>query len=96
MQGVSDVAEFVDPSLLPHGPVRVAAYDGENAEPAIGREMGDGVFARAPWGEIAYALAGRTGYERVRTRAHETETVTFSPCADFCSRMRKDVKALTS
>ncbi len=66
MQGVSDVSEFVDPSLLPHGPVRVAAYDGENADPTNGREMGGGIFARTPWGEIGYALAGRTGYERVR------------------------------
>ena len=66
MQGVSDVSEFVDPSLLPHGPVRVAAYDGENADPTNGRAMGGGIFARTPWGEIGYALAGRTGYERVR------------------------------
>ena len=28
--------------------------------------MGDGVLAYTPWGEMAYALAGRAGYERVR------------------------------
>ena len=67
--GGSDVAaigEFVDPTLLPAGPVRVAAFDGENADPANGRAMGDGVLAHTPWGEIAYALAGKAGYERFR------------------------------
>ena len=29
--------------------------------------MGDGVLARTPWGEIAYSLAGKGGYERVRS-----------------------------
>ena len=67
--GGSDVAaisEFVDPTLLPAGPVRVAAFDGENADPANGRAMGDGVLAHTPWGEIAFALAGKAGYERFR------------------------------
>ncbi len=66
MQGVADPAEFVDPSLLPSGPVRVAAFDGENADPANGRLLGDGVLARTPWGELAHALAGAEGFERVR------------------------------
>ena len=66
MQGAADIAEFVDPALLPQGPVRAAVFDGENADPANGREMGGGVLAHTPWGEIAYALAGKKGYERVR------------------------------
>ena len=66
MQGVDNVAEFIEPALVPQGPVRVAAFDGENADPANGRAMGDGVLARTPWGEIAYSLAGREGYERLR------------------------------
>ena len=66
MRGVSNVPEFIDPSLLPEGRVRIAAFDGENADPANGRAMGDGVLAHTPWGEIAYALAGKEGYERVR------------------------------
>ena len=68
-RGINDVPnipEFVDPSLLPGGPVRIAAFDGENADPANGRAMGDGVLAHTPWGEIAYALAGKDGYARVR------------------------------
>ncbi len=63
---VASIGEFVDPSLLPASPVRVAAFDGENADPANGRTMGDGVLALTPWGEIAFALAGKTGYERFR------------------------------
>ena len=66
LQGVPNIAEFIDPSLLPKGHVRLAAFDGENADPANGRAMGDGVLAHTPWGEIAYGLAGKDGYERVR------------------------------
>ena len=66
LQGVPNIAEFIDPSLLPDGRVRVAAFDGENADPANGRAMGDAVLAHTPWGEIAYALAGKDGYARVR------------------------------
>ena len=49
---------FVDPSLLPQSHVRIAAFDGENADPANGRRMEEGLLAYTPWGEIAYALAG--------------------------------------
>ena len=66
MKGVSNIAEFVDPNLVPTGEVRVAAFDGENADPANGRLMGEGVYAHTPWGELAYGLAGKAGYERVR------------------------------
>jgi len=65
MRGVTNAAEFIDTALVPKGHVRVAAFDGENADPANGRKMGD-VLAFTPWGEIAYALAGKAGYERVR------------------------------
>ena len=66
MVGVDDVADFLDPSLLPKGKIRVAAFDGENADPANGQSMGDGVRAYTPWGAIAYALGGKDGYESVR------------------------------
>ena len=66
VQDVPGVAEFVDPSLLPRSGVRIAAFDGENADPANGRRMKEGHLAFTPWGEIASALAGRAGYERVR------------------------------
>ncbi|KAF0109471.1 MAG: hypothetical protein FD149_2829, partial [Rhodospirillaceae bacterium] len=65
MQGAPNVAEFVDPALLPSGPVRIAEFDGENADPLNGRSMGDGVYAKTPWGEIAYRLAGKPGFDRV-------------------------------
>ena len=65
-EDVETIEEFADPALLPPKRVRVAAFDGENADPANGRDMGDGVLAHTPWGEIAYTLAGKEGYERVR------------------------------
>ena len=63
---VPGIAEFVDPELLPRGPVRIAAFDGENADPANGRRMEGGLLAFTPWGEIAAALGGKDAYERVR------------------------------
>ena len=64
---VPEIAEFVDPALLPGGRVRIAAFDGENADPANGRRMEGGHLAFTPWGEIASALGGKDGYERIRT-----------------------------
>ncbi|MBX5249961.1 ATP-binding protein [Rhizobium sp. NLR4b] len=78
MRGVSNVAEFLDPALVPSGPVRVAAFDGENADPANGRPMGDGIRAHTPWGEIAYQLAGKTGYEIIR----QSDEQRIAPGAD--------------
>lgn len=66
MAGVPNVAEFLDPGLLPTAEVNVAAFDGEIADPVNGRDLGDGRKVHTPWGEIAYALAGGSGYERVR------------------------------
>jgi hypothetical protein len=66
MTGVPNTAEFLDPAILPTTNVRVAAFDGENADPLNGRLLEPGLRAFTPWGEIAYALAGRDGYERVR------------------------------
>ena len=63
---VPGIEEFVDPALLPRGRVRIAAFDGENADPANGRRMEGGHLAYTPWGEIASALDPKDGYERVR------------------------------
>jgi len=71
MEGVPHAEEFVSPDVVPRGRVRVAAFDGENADPANGRRLGEGVRAFTPWGEIAYLLAGREGYERVRRSDEE-------------------------
>ncbi len=66
MQGVNKPEEFVDPGLLPKGEVRVAALDGENSDPANGVRLEGDLLARSIWGEMAYRLAGREGYERIR------------------------------
>ncbi len=67
MAGVSHPEEFIPKELVPKGRVRIAAFDGENADPANGRVVAPGVRAFTPWGELAWALAGAEGYERVRT-----------------------------
>ena len=90
MRGVSGITEFVDPSLLPRGPVRIAAFDGENADPANGRKMENGLLAYTPWGEIAYALAGHEGYARVRT----SDERRIAPGAVYSGR-RRDRTRLT-
>ena len=73
MKGVSNVAEFVDPKFVPTTKIRIAAFDGENADPANGRSMDDGILAHTPWGELACSLAGKAGYERVR-KSDESHT----------------------
>lgn len=64
---VTNIGSFVNPSLLPRGSVRLAAFDGENSDPSNGRDMGHGHKAYTPWGEIAYSLAGISGLNLVRT-----------------------------
>jgi hypothetical protein len=66
MKGVRNPDRFVDPAILPKGTVRIAALDGENADPANGLLLEPGLHAWSLWGEMAYRLAGREGYERVR------------------------------
>jgi len=78
MKGVKKVDEFIDPAIVPKGNVRIAAFDGENADPANGRHMGEEIYAKTPWGEIAYALAGKKGYERVR----QSDELVSAPGAD--------------
>ena len=73
MKGVANIAEFIDPKFVPTGAIRIAAFDGENADPANGRSMGDGILAHTPWGELAYSLARKPGYERVR-KSDESHT----------------------
>src|SRR5690606_14427948 len=73
MQDVPNAHEFIDPALLPTGNIRIAALDGENSDPSNGLRLEDGVLAHSMWGELAYRLAGRAGYERVR-RSDETHT----------------------
>ncbi|MBI2571108.1 MAG: ATP-binding protein, partial [Candidatus Schekmanbacteria bacterium] len=65
MAGVANAAEFLDPTIIPRAGARLAAWDGENADPLNGRRLGDDVCAYTPWGELAYALAGAAGYRSV-------------------------------
>ncbi len=66
MTGVNNIDEFVDRALVPQGSVRIAAFDGENADPSNGRPLGGGLRAFTPWGELAFALGGVDGYEVVK------------------------------
>ena len=73
MKGVADIAEFIDAKFVPTSKIRIAAFDGENADPANGRSMEGGILAHTPWGELACSLAGKAGYERVR-KSDESHT----------------------
>lgn len=64
-RAIPNMAEFLDPSLIPEETVRVAAFDGENADPANGRRLSDTIRAHTPWGELAFALGGEAGYRLV-------------------------------
>jgi hypothetical protein len=89
MKGVADPDEFLDPALIPTVEVNVAAFDGENADPANGRRMGN-VLAFTPWGEIAYALRGQKGYERVQRSDQEG----IAPGAETIAELFGDQPAL--
>ena len=78
MRGVPNPTEFVDPAILPKGKVRLAALDGENSDPADGLTLEPDLRAYSLWGELAYRLAGRAGYERVR----ESDRKHVAPGAD--------------
>ena len=90
LQEVPNATDFVDPALLPAAPVRIAAFDGENADPTNGRALEGGRLAYTPWGEIAYALGGTAGYERVR-RSDEGRV---APGADTLRALIGDAPAL--
>ena len=66
MGGVGNIEEFIDPAFLPQTNVRIAALSGEDSDPASGLTLEDGLMARSLWGEMAYRLAGRAGFERIR------------------------------
>jgi hypothetical protein len=78
MKGVEKIDEFVDSALLPGGPIRVAALDGENSDPADGLTLEPGLRAKSLWGELAYRLAGAEGYRRVQ----ESDQKHVSPGAE--------------
>ncbi|NDY57379.1 DUF499 domain-containing protein [Desulfovibrio sulfodismutans] len=78
VHSVPNIAEFIDPQHLPKDEVRIAAFDGENADPANGRSMGGGIRAHTPWGELAYALGGYEGFEKLR----QSDTAGQAPGAE--------------
>jgi hypothetical protein len=92
MVRVANPSEFLDPALVPTGEVRIAAFDGENADPANGRRMGDDVLAFTPWGEIAYALTSRPqrlrAAEKVRPGGDRTRS--RDDCRTFWGTPRSD------
>ncbi len=90
MPGVPNVDEFIDPALPPAAGVRIAAFDGENADPANGRSLGNGLRAYTPWGEIAHALAGGEGYARVR----KSDENGIAPGSDTIRELFGDAPAL--
>ena len=45
--------------------MKIAVFDGQNADISNGHVMGDGIKAHTPWGEIAYRLGGKNGYKKI-------------------------------
>lgn len=69
--GVANADEFLPTDLTPQSPIRVAAFDGENADPANGRKLENDIRAYTPWGELAYALRKADGYRLVEASDRE-------------------------
>lgn len=85
---IPNLAEFTTVAMP--GAARVAAFDGEASDPTNGRNMGDGILAFTPWGELAYQLRGREGYERVRASDFERR----APGSETLSELLGDEPAL--
>ena len=62
---------------------RIAAFDGENADPANGRRLGDTIRAFSPWGELAFALAKEPGYRLVEQSDHPANPFIAQWCASI-------------
>ena len=71
LNGVPEAEEFLELTLRPDTPVRIAAFDGENADPTNGRRLSNDIRAYTPWGELAYALRGESGYRLVEASDRE-------------------------
>ena len=55
---IPNLAEFVDPAVLPGQPVTVAIFDGENADPMNGRRMEGDILAYNALGGVGRAVGG--------------------------------------
>lgn len=75
---------------IPQEPVKIAAFDGENADPVNGRPLGGGLRAYTPWGELAYGLAGAAGYEIVK----QSDIERVAPGADTLRELFADSPVL--
>jgi hypothetical protein len=75
MKGVKNIKEFLEPALLLNGPVRVAALDGENSDPADGLNL--------------YAAAGRWCRLPVaaKWKKHASNPVGIPHCTDYSADM---------
>src|SRR5258708_29839364 len=54
MKGVPTPENFVDPAILPAGPLPLAALDGENADPPNWLTLEPGFLSPPLWGQRAY------------------------------------------
>lgn len=90
MVGVDNTAEFIDPALLPQEKVNIASFDGENADPGNGRPLEEGIRAYTPWGELAYALGQKRGYELISRSDQER----VAPGADTLRELFGDAPTL--
>lgn len=87
---IPGIEEFIDPAFLPSKKVAIAAFDGENADPANGRLLAPNIRAFTPWGELAYALGGEAGYELMR----KSDEMGAAPGAELLAQLIGDKPTL--
>lgn len=69
---------------------RVAAFDGEAADPTNGRPLEPGVRAYTPWGEIAWQLGGKPAFDVIKP----SDEARRAPGADTLREMIGDEPTL--
>lgn len=84
------LAPFMDKALIPKAPVKqVAGVVGSDLDPVNGLDHGDAVV-RTLWGEIAYQIGGRSGYDLVR----KSDEAMVAPGVQVFERLIGDQPAL--
>ncbi|SHE31050.1 Protein of unknown function [Desulforamulus putei DSM 12395] len=62
-RNIQGIEQLADPGVIPNNATDVAAVVGSDLDPQNGIEHADGIVTYTMWGEIAYQLAGPTGYK---------------------------------
>ncbi|MDR0577039.1 MAG: hypothetical protein LBI87_05790 [Candidatus Accumulibacter sp.] len=89
MDNVPNADEFLEPALRPGRPIRVAAFDGENADPANGHRLSDAIRAFTPRGSLHLRCPARPVIGSSNKATGKTSRPARIPCVNFWAMNRR-------